>query len=265
MSTTTPWRVRLTASPSELHGPRRLRHGTPRFPRPYSRTVVGGPLRAHGPSFVGRPFRRSKAVTPSTTLHGPTLARVRASAHSRGREKVKRQCSDGGFCRQNLVSEKRRLHVISSDLQPTKRLMEIVSCSMRRCCLGFSRSPLGSPPSAEHAIGRATTARFHRPLFVSFDTRRRFSSVRTIDKTMSDGHERGLQPKTRPSTAPQRPHGNWTKVAATQNRSWRHIGNDAGTSPLMTSGESSASHRSTNSTERICRPRRPTRKRIWAM
>ena len=34
-----------------------------------------------------------------------------------------------------------------------------VSCSMRRCCLGFSRSPLGSPPSAEHAIGRATTAR----------------------------------------------------------------------------------------------------------
>ena len=123
MSTTTPWRVRLTASPSELHGPRRLRHGTPRFPRPCSRTVVGGPLRAHGPSFVGRPFRRSKAVTPSTTLHGPTLARVRASAHSRGREKVKRQCSDGGFCRQNLVSEKRRLRVISSDLQPPSGLL----------------------------------------------------------------------------------------------------------------------------------------------
>ena len=123
MSTTTPLRVRLTASPYELHGPRRLRHGTPRFPRPYSRTVVGGPLRAHGPSFVGRPFRRSKAVTPSTTLHGPTLARVRASAHSRGREDEKRQCSDGGFCRQNLVSEKRRLHVISSDLQPPSGLL----------------------------------------------------------------------------------------------------------------------------------------------
>jgi ubiquinone biosynthesis protein COQ4 len=30
-----------------------------------------------------------------------------------------------------------------------------------------------------------------------------------------------------------------------------------GTSPLMTSGESSASHRSTNPTERICRPRSP--------
>ena len=151
MSTTTPWRVRLTASPSELHGPRRLRHGTPRFPRPCSRTVVGGPLRAHGPSFVGRPFRRSKAVTPSTTLHGPTLARVRASAHSRGREKVKRQCSDGGFCRQNLVSEKRRLHVISSDLQPPSGLLHLhPTCQCPRpeascrthppypCCCGLS-------------------------------------------------------------------------------------------------------------------------------
>ena len=79
----------------------------------------------------------------------------------------------------------------------------------RRCYLGFSRSPLGSPPSAEHAIGRATTARFHRPLFVSFDTRRRFSSVRTIDKTMSDGQDRGLQqPKTRSSSAPPLPSGN---------------------------------------------------------
>ena len=114
---------RSVSSPSELHGPRRLRHGTPRFPRPYSRSVMGGPLRAHGPSFVGRPFRRSKAVTPSTTLHGPTLARGRASAHSRGREEAKRQCSDGGFCRQNLVSEKRRLRVISSDLQPPSGLL----------------------------------------------------------------------------------------------------------------------------------------------
>ena len=151
MSTTTPWRVRLTASPSELHGPRRLRHGTPRFPRPCSRTVVGGPLRAHGPSFVGRPFRRSKAVTPSTTLHGPTLARVRASAHSRGREKVKRQCPDDGFCRQNLVSEKRRLHVTSSDLQPPSGLLHLhPTCQCPRpeascrthppypCCCGLS-------------------------------------------------------------------------------------------------------------------------------
>ena len=51
---------------------------------------------------------------------------------------------------------------------------------------------------------------------VSFDAKQPISSVRTIDKTMSDGHERGLQPKTRPSSAPPRPHGNWTKVAATQ-------------------------------------------------
>ena len=108
-------------------------------------------LRAHGPSFVGRPFRRCKAVTPSTTLHGPTLARGRASAPSRGREEVKRQCSDGGFCRQNLVSEKRRLHVISSDLQPPSGLLHPhptcrcprpeASCRTHppyHCCCGLS-------------------------------------------------------------------------------------------------------------------------------
>ena len=80
-------------------------------------------LPTSSPACSTRSFRRSKAVTPSTTLHGPTLARGRPSAHSRGREEVKRQCSDGGFCRQNLVSEKRRLHVISSDLQPLSGLL----------------------------------------------------------------------------------------------------------------------------------------------
>ena len=114
MSTTTPWHVRWTASPSELHGPRRLRHGTPRFPRPYSQAVVGGPLRPSGarplPSLVvGRPFQRSNAVTPSTPSTGrPWLTGAPAplSRKRRGETPVLRrrvsadrtQCLRNGAC-----------------------------------------------------------------------------------------------------------------------------------------------------------------------
>ena len=64
-----------------------------------------------------------------------------------------------------------------------------------RCCLGFSRSAPGSPPSAEHTFRRAVAVRFDRSLTCVSRRSSPNPSVRTIDKTMSDGQ--GLSPSTR--------------------------------------------------------------------
>ena len=58
---------------------------------------------------------------------------------------------DGGFCRHNLVSEKRRLHVTSSDLQlPSGLLHPHTTC---RCALALRRLVGGSAQFYGHQRG----------------------------------------------------------------------------------------------------------------
>ena len=73
---------------------------------------------------------------------------------------------------------------------------------------GFSRPQLDAPPSAEHTIGHAATTRLEQTFTCVFRRRNKpFSSVRAIDKTMSDGHENpGPIPTTMVSQGPDRPH-----------------------------------------------------------
>ena len=76
---------------------------------------------------------------------------------------------------------------------------------MKRCCLGFSpdrpsvrlRAP-STPFDAPRPCGS------NDPPPVSFGAKQPISSVRTIDKTMSDGHEHALSGTEEPSLAPPR-------------------------------------------------------------